>query len=166
MADLSTWRGSSAPNLADMRGAFVRVTPFEPAHADPLHRAAAQPEDGDLWRYLPTEPPETAAGLGAFLTMMAASPKHEWRTHVFFAPDTDQCLGMASYMRIRPEHGSAEVGMVLFSRAMQRTPAATEAMYVMARHVFEDLGYRRYEWKCNNANAASKRAAVTARFHI
>ena len=68
-------------------------------------------------------------------------------------------LGMASYMRIRPEHGSAEVGFVCFSKAMQRTPAATEAMYLMARHLFDDLGYRRYEWKCDNANEKSRRAA-------
>ncbi len=66
---------------------------------------------------------------------------------------------MASYMRIRQEHGSAEVGFVLFGARLQRTAAATEAMYLMARHLFEDLGYRRYEWKCDDDNAASKRAA-------
>ena len=69
-------------------------------------------------------------------------------------------LGMASYMRIRQEHGSAEVGCVVFGKALQRTRAATEAIYLMARHIFDDLGYRRFEWKCNEANAASKRAAV------
>jgi RimJ/RimL family protein N-acetyltransferase len=66
---------------------------------------------------------------------------------------------MASYMRIRPEAGSAEVGSVVFSKALQRTAAATEAIFLMARHLFEDRGYRRFEWKCDNQNAASVRAA-------
>lgn len=63
-------------------------------------------------------------------------------------------------MRITPAHGVIEVGNILFSPALQRTRAATEAMYLMARHVFEDLGYRRYEWKCNAENAPSRRAAL------
>jgi RimJ/RimL family protein N-acetyltransferase len=83
----------------------------------------------------------------------------DWQTHVFRACHTGEMLGMSSYMRIRPEVGSAEVGCVMFSKALQRTPAATEAMFSMARHLFDDLGYRRYEWKCDNDNAASRRAA-------
>lgn len=67
--------------------------------------------------------------------------------------------GWASYMRIEPAHGVVEVGNVMFSPTLQRTPAATEAMYLMTRHVFEDLGYRRYEWKCDSNNLPSRRAA-------
>ncbi len=74
--------------------------------------------------------------------------------------DTGLAAGWASYMRIKLAHGVVEVGNVLFSPTLQRTQAATEGMYLMARHVFEDLGYRRYEWKCNALNEASRRAAL------
>jgi RimJ/RimL family protein N-acetyltransferase len=72
--------------------------------------------------------------------------------------------GYASYMRIEPAHGVIEVGNILFSPGLQRTRAATEAMYLMARHVFDDLGYRRYEWKCNAQNEPSRRAALRLGF--
>jgi RimJ/RimL family protein N-acetyltransferase len=78
--------------------------------------------------------------------------------------DTGRAAGWASYMRIKPAHGVIEVGNVLFSPALQRTRASTEAMYLMARHVFEDLGYRRYEWKCNAKNEPSRRAALRLGF--
>ena len=70
-----------------------------------------------------------------------------------------RALGLASYMRIVPEHGVIEVGNLTFSPALQRTPVSTEAMALMAARVFEELGYRRYEWKCNALNAASRRTA-------
>ncbi len=69
-------------------------------------------------------------------------------------------VGYAAYMRIEPVHRVIEVGSILYTPQLQRTPLATEAMYLMARHVFEDLGYRRYEWKCNALNAPSRRAAL------
>jgi RimJ/RimL family protein N-acetyltransferase len=72
--------------------------------------------------------------------------------------------GYASYMRIDPAHGVVEVGNILLSPSLQRTTAATEAMYLMARHVFDDLGYRRYEWKCNAENQPSRRAALRLGF--
>ena len=70
-----------------------------------------------------------------------------------------RALGIANYMRIDPANGSVEVGGILFGTSLQRTAAATESMYLMARHVFEDLGYRRYEWKCDDLNAPSCAAA-------
>jgi len=78
--------------------------------------------------------------------------------------ETGLAAGHASYMRIEPAHGVIEVGNVLFAPALQRTRAATEAMYLMARHVFEDLGYRRYEWKCNALNEPSRSAALRLGF--
>jgi RimJ/RimL family protein N-acetyltransferase len=72
---------------------------------------------------------------------------------------TGTAAGYASYMRMDPANGVIEVGNVMFSPSLQRTPAATEAMYRMARHIFDDLGYRRYEWKCNALNLPSQRAA-------
>jgi RimJ/RimL family protein N-acetyltransferase len=80
--------------------------------------------------------------------------------------DTGRAAGWASYMRIKPAHGVIEVGNVLFSPVLKQTRAATEAMYLMARHVFEDLGYRRYEWKCNGQNEPSRRAALRFGFRF
>ena len=78
--------------------------------------------------------------------------------------ETGAASGWASFMRIKPQHGVIEVGNVLFSPGLQRSRAATEAMYLMASHVFDDLGYRRYEWKCNAENEASRRAAARLGF--
>lgn len=74
--------------------------------------------------------------------------------------------GRASYMRIEPAHHCIEVGHIIYSPQLQRTPAATEAMYLMARYVFENLGYRRYEWKCDALNQPSRRAALRYGFQF
>jgi len=158
--EFSNWLGCEEPALVASEGRFVTLNAIDVARDQAgLFDALGGPANDDLWHYIPLPPPENTDGLGALLTMMIQSPKSAWRPIVFRRSGTDKILGMASYMRIRPEHGSAEVGCVMFSKKMQKTPAATEAMYLMARYLFEDLGYRRYEWKCNNENAASKRAA-------
>jgi RimJ/RimL family protein N-acetyltransferase len=77
---------------------------------------------------------------------------------------TGVAVGFASYMRIEPVHKVIEVGSILYTPALQRTAGATEAMYLMAKHVFEDLGYRRYEWKCNALNTPSRTAALRLGF--
>jgi RimJ/RimL family protein N-acetyltransferase len=81
-----------------------------------------------------------------------------------YVPGPHSAAGYASYMRLEPAHGVVEVGNILLSPSLQRTTAATEAMYLMARHVFDDLGYRRYEWKCNAENQPSRRAALRLGF--
>ena len=78
--------------------------------------------------------------------------------------ETGRALGHASYMRISPEHRVVEVGNIFLTQSFARTRGATEAMYLMAKHVFEDLGYRRYEWKCNALNMVSRRAALRLGF--
>jgi RimJ/RimL family protein N-acetyltransferase len=79
-------------------------------------------------------------------------------------PNSGDVLGHAAFLRIDPVNASIEIGNILFTNKLQRTPAATEAMYLMARYAFETLGYRRYEWKCNNLNEPSKRAALRLGF--
>ncbi len=139
-------------------GRYVRVEPARlPEDGAVLFPAICGAANDDLWSYVPIGPFDDGDALGATLAFIGG--RQNWKTHLFRAPDTGESLGMASYMRIRPEAGSAEVGAVVFSRKLQKTPAATEAMYLMAKHLFDDLGYRRYEWKCDNANGASKRAA-------
>ena len=156
MPDLSAWAGCASPNLVAVAGRWIDVTALNLADDSVgLFDAICRPENDDLWRYVPIGP---FATLDAF-TLALEQAQAGWKTCVFRAPGGGEILGMASYMRQRPEHGSAEVGCVVFSKALQKTAAATEAMYLMAAHLFDDLGYRRYEWKCNNRNDASKAAA-------
>ncbi|MHA7873398.1 MAG: GNAT family N-acetyltransferase, partial [Hyphococcus sp.] len=158
MSDLTNWVIRETPTLARAEGRFVRLDAARfPEDAAALFAAVGGPDNDDLWRYIPFGPPESADALAA--TMAFMHDKLGWRTQILRDAATGETLGMASYMRNRPEHGSTEVGCIVFSTKLQRTPAATEAMYLMARHVFDELGYRRYEWKCDNANEASKRAA-------
>ena len=145
-----------------MHGRYVRLAPARfPEDQNALFAAIGGPRDADLWRHIPFGPFANAEEFGA--AMARANEQNGWRTMLISAP-TGAVTGMASYMRIRPSAGSIEVGCIVFSKALQRIPAATEAMYLMARHIFDDLGYRRYEWKCNNENEASKSAAVRLGF--
>jgi RimJ/RimL family protein N-acetyltransferase len=153
------WAGAKRPERVALRGRHVLLRPLDAAaDAQPLY-AASHPPDGDrtIWTYLPDGPYESAEHLRQAL-MWAQSAD----THIFFTlarlPE-EQALGMASYLRIEPEQGAIEIGHIWFAAELQRTIAATEAIYLLARHAFEDLGYRRLEWKCNALNAASRRAA-------
>ena len=157
------WKACDPPNLQSARGSFVRVDALRAQQdADDLFTAIAGKSNEDLWEYIPFEPPEDSKALENLLSLMAEM--QGWQTLVFRGCDSGEMLGMSSYMRIRPEAGSAEIGCVIFSRTLQRTPAASEAMFLMARHLFDDRGYRRYEWKCDDENAASRRAALRLGF--
>ncbi len=157
------WSGCTAPALSRVAGRFVSVEPAVfPEAGEALFPVLCGPGDDGLWTYIPLGPFENPSQFGE--AMAAAIKAGGWKTHLFRDVDDGAPLGMASYMRIRPEAGSAEIGTIVFSNRLKRTPAATEAMYLMAKHVFDDLGYRRYEWKCNNANEASKRAAARLGF--
>jgi len=155
MDDVSKWRACARPGLIALEGAYASLTPYSAEDSEDLFQITADPE---LWTYMPVGPFSGASELAAQLAH--AEKALGWQTVVIRRKGEGTILGMASYMRIRGEHGSAEVGAVTFSKALQRTRIATEAIYLMARHVFDDLGYRRFEWKCNAANAASMRAAV------
>jgi len=133
---------------------------LEPLDAE-LHIAdlwqAIQGHD-EVWDYLADGPYAGEADLEAEL-----AEKQAGAAALFFAikPRKSGCAeGYASYMRMDPANGVIEVGNILMTPSLQKTTAATEAMYLMARHIFEDLGYRRYEWKCNANNAPSRRAAL------
>jgi len=152
------WQPRPAPEFAPTTGRFIRVEPYVAERDAPaLFRALCGTENDALWHYIPFGPFTSSEELAAVFAFTAET--QGWRTLTFRAPDSGAVLGTSSYMRVRPEVGSAEVGCVVFSRALQRTPAATEAMFLMASHLFDDLGYRRYEWKCDNDNRASKSAA-------
>jgi RimJ/RimL family protein N-acetyltransferase len=151
------------PQPTTLRGRFVTLVPLDPAaHAVSLYEASHGPEREDLWRYLFDGPYPDQATFEARLKQMAGS-----RDPLFFTildNSKGKPVGYASYLRIEPAHRCIEVGSILFTPLLQRTPGATEAMYLMARHVFEDLSYRRYEWKCNALNEPSRRAALRLGF--
>ena len=159
---LADWQGCEPPSLRRIEGQYITIEPLSDGHADGLIKALGGPQNDPLWTYIPMGPFPDAASLMAGFAY--ARDQLGWATHVFLDPKTGSIEGTSSYMRIRPEHGSAEIGCVMFSRNLQRTAGATEAMYLMARHLFDDLGYRRYEWKCNDENAASKAAALRLGF--
>lgn len=154
---LAAWTPRPMPGEAVLRGRFVTVEPYQPAHAPALYAATAGPGNDDIWTYMPNGPYTDLASFAAEMAQ-CQGPKG-WRVMVILSADRVRTLGMASYMRIRRDHGSCEIGMVSHGQEMRRKPEATEAHCLLARHVFEDLGYRRYEWKCNDRNAASMAAA-------
>lgn len=163
MIDLSQWASRPAPNLSSIAGRSVHIDRAHfPEDAGALFAAIGGPGNDDLWRFIPFGPFENAGALGD--GMVAVVERQNWMTYIFREPETGEVLGMASFMRIRPEAGSIEIGCIIFSKKLQKTPAATEAMFLMVRHIFDDLGYRRYEWKCDDGNEASKRAAARLGF--
>jgi RimJ/RimL family protein N-acetyltransferase len=129
------------------------LRPIDPgADAAPLFEAGCEPA---IWTYLPYGPYASVEELRAALEEEAAS-----EDPIFYAVEVDGTpLGIVSYLRITPEHRVVEIGHIWFGTPLQRTTAATEAIYLLARHVFDDLGWRRLEWKCNAANAQSRGAA-------
>ncbi|MEP9368831.1 GNAT family protein [Xanthobacter sp. VNH20] len=150
---------AARPTRVPLAGRLVHVVPFDPAaHADALYAASHGAGDAALWTYLISEvQPDPQAFRAAY---EASALRDDPLLFAILDAATGKAIGHASYMRIEPAHRVIEVGNVLFTRALQRSPKATEAMYLMARHVFEDLGYRRYEWKCDAFNAPSRRAAL------
>lgn len=155
------WKPVHAPARRALEGSLVRLEPVDlDRHAAELF--AAQAGAPEIWEYLPDGPFGSEGEFRKWLSARAAS-----EDPLFYAivdRHTRRAVGMASYLRITPAHGVIEVGYIWYSPALQRTRQATDAMYVMARHVFDDLGYRRYEWKCNALNEPSRRAALRLGF--
>jgi len=151
------------PQPICLMGRAVSIVPLDPAaHADALFAGACGKENDALWRYLFEGPFTSRADFDAHLRHKAGS-----EDYVFCAildKLSGDAVGYTAYMRIEPAHRVIEVGSILFTPRLQRTIGATEAMYLMARHAFEDLGYRRYEWKCNALNAPSRSAALRLGF--
>src|SRR5580698_1437166 len=153
------------PKPTVLTGRVVTLRPFDqPSQAEALYQATHGPERDDLWRYMNEGP---FPSLAAF---QAAFEKKQGSTDPLFFAIVDNAsglpVGQASYLRIEPAHRVIEVGNIIFSPALKRGSGATEAMYLMARHAFDDLGFRRYEWKCNALNEPSRRAALRLGFHF
>ena len=160
-ADLLNWNPVSIPRPQGLDGEYITLEPLDAAkHAAGLWRALQG--HNEVWDWLPDGPYTSES---EFRRSIAA--KQEATNAVFLAivpRSSERAEGYASYMRFEPAHGVIEVGNILLAPPLQRTTAATEAMFLMARHAFEDLGYRRYEWKCNSMNEPSRRAALRLGF--
>jgi RimJ/RimL family protein N-acetyltransferase len=151
------------PESTTLSGRHVTLARLDPArHVQALWEGSGGAQHARLWTYFSYGPFEDRAAFDADLRIKAAT-----EDPLFFAildAPSGRALGHAAYMRIAPEHRCIEVGNILYTPALQRTVGATEAMYLMARHVFEELGYRRYEWKCDALNEPSRRAALRLGF--
>ena len=151
------------PGRTMLPGRSVTLAPLDPqAHGDALYEGIRGEAGDRLWQYLFEGPFADRAAFDIHLHRIAAS-----EDPLFFAildNASGRAAGYASYMRIEPIHRVIEVGSILYALCLRQTTLATEAMYLMARHVFEDLGYRRYEWKCNALNSPSRRAALRLGF--
>jgi RimJ/RimL family protein N-acetyltransferase len=153
------WEQAPRPERAPLQGRCVRLRPLDPGRdAEALYAVSHEP-DGDpaVWTYLPHGPYRSVDELKRTLEVQALSEDPLYFT-LRRLPD-QRPEGIAAYMRIKPEFGVIEIGHIMLGAPLQRTTAATEAIYLLARHAFDDLGYRRFEWKCDALNAPSRRAA-------
>lgn len=146
------------PQRTILEGQYVRLEPLSlERHHQTLLEACTAPGAAERFRYLFEEPP-SAEDLTAWLMRVTALDDP-----LFFAVidrHTGRCEGRQALMRIVPEHGVIELGSIFWGAAIARTPITTEALYLSAAHVFDDLGYRRFEWKCDAQNEPSRRAAL------
>ena len=153
------WTPRDLPPRAPMEGRYCRLEPADPArHAAGLHAANIEDTEHRIWTYLPYGPFESETAYRAWMenTCLGDDPLF----HTILALPDARPVGIASYLRIDPNAGSIEVGHINYAPALQRTRAATEAMFLMMKRAFDELGYRRYEWKCDALNAGSCAAAV------
>lgn len=154
---LPDWKPPPRPPREPMTGRYCRVEPIDPdRHAAELHEANGRDPSGRAWTYLFAGPFDS---FDAYLNWMKSSCLGDDPLfHAIVDAKTGKAVGVAAYMRIDPKAGSIEVGNINYSPLLQHKPAATEAMYLMMKRAFE-LGYRRYEWKCDSLNAPSRAAA-------
>ena len=138
-------------------GRYARLEPLAASHAPALYEASAGTDAAARFAYLPDLPPATTADMAAWIAKATAGIDPLFSAVIDKA--TGRAAGRQALMRITPEHGVIEIGHILWGPAIARTRVATEALYLAARHIFEDLGYRRFEWKCNDRNEPSKAAA-------
>ena len=159
---VGAWTPPPCPAREPMAGRFCRVVPLDPdAHAGALHAANTLDAPGRMWTYLPYGPFESVEMYRDWLHENARS--HDPLFYTIVEAASGRPVGLSAYLRILPGSGSIEVGHVNYSPLLQRTPAATEAMFLMMQRAFA-LGYRRYEWKCDALNAPSRVAALRLGF--
>lgn len=160
---ISDWSARSRPARKTLIGRTCRLEPLEAErHAEQLFAANGQDGDGRNWTYMAYGPFAAYADYRAWVADVAS--KDDPLYYAIIDLETDKAVGVASLMRVDQANGAIEVGNIAYSPLLQRKAAATEAMYLLMRYVFDELGYRRYEWKCDSLNEASRHAAYRLGF--
>lgn len=154
------WQGARAPEPVVLTGAGVELQPLKAGHAAGI--AANLGTRPELWTYRSDEPPRDVKEAAQMLAHGASETDH--LTFAIVPRRSGEVEGLASWSRIHPDGGSLEVGAIIHAPSLQRTRAATEAQYLLMRHAFDELGYRRYEWKCDSLNQPSRDAAARLGF--
>ncbi len=155
---MSDWQARPRPQRIVHEGSYCRLEPVSAErHAADLYEAYAQAPDGSDWTYMTGGhfPDPTSYLRHAQLLEKSEDPLH----YAVIDNASGRVVGTMSLMRIEPAHGVIEVGHIALSRQLKRTRVATEAQFLLMRYVFDHLGYRRYEWKCDSLNAPSRNAA-------
>ncbi|GAA5544090.1 MULTISPECIES: GNAT family protein [Brucella] len=158
MTDLQNWTPRPKPERKVLEGRYVRLEPLDPQkHGDELFAASSVTDADQRFTWLFEFPPATRAEFEPWLDKVSKS-----EDPLFFAvidKASGKVAGRQTLMRIDPVYGVIEIGNIYWGPLISRKPAATEAQFLFMQYIFDELGYRRYEWKCNNDNAPSKRAA-------
>lgn len=165
MENLETWTPRARPARIALEGRYVRLEPLDAArHGDALYEASRTEDRDDRFRWLYDPVPTTREAFQPWLDAAHASddPLH----FAVIDKASGRVAGRQSLMRIDQANGVIEIGNILWNPPVARTPAATEALYLFARYIFDDLGYRRFEWKCNAENSPSRRAAARFGFEF
>ncbi len=151
------WTARQPPPRSPMEGLYCRLEPLAAdRHADALYAAFADAPEN--WTYLPQDLPADSSAYRAWVETVAQGGDPLF--HALIDKHSFRPAGIAALMRIDRANGVIEVGNINYAPALKRSRAATEAIFLLARRVFEELGYRRFEWKCDSLNAASRRAAL------
>jgi len=161
---LPDWQPRPRPSRVTLTGLYCRLEPLDAhRHANALFAAYSQAADPARdWTYLSVGPFADAQDFRAYIEQISAQADPLYFAVVDLS--TEQPLGTLALMNQRPEHGVVEVGFVVFSPALQRSRLATEAQFLLMRYVFDELGYRRYEWKCDSLHQRSRAAALRLGF--
>ena len=157
--DLKNWQPRPRPGRKVLEGRYVRLEPLSAArHGDGLYEAATAGNADERFRWLGEYTPESRAAFQPWLEKVEASEDPLYFTVI--DKTSGKVAGRQTFLRIDPANGVIEIGHIHWGPLMQRRPAATEAHYLFMRYIFDELGYRRWEWKCNDHNEPSKRAAL------
>ena len=156
--NLKNWQPRPRPERKVIDGRYARLEPLSAAkHGDGLYEASSVADIGGRFAWLPDYPPQTRADFQPWLDKVEASEDPLFFTVIDKA--SGKIAGRQTLMRIDAAYGVIEIGNIYWGPVISRKPAATEAQFLFMKYIFDDLGYRRYEWKCNNRNEPSKRAA-------
>ena len=157
------FKKAKKPSKIFLNGKYVILEPINiNKHSKDLYSNFLKDKKNRIWNYLPYGPFKSYGNFKKWLKSFCLSKDPFF--YAIYAKRHKQYCGMASYLRITPDHGTIEVGHINYSPILQNTTEGTEAMYLMMKNAFESLGYRRYEWKCDNLNTRSKKSALRLGF--